>query len=294
MLGKSYRFLSTLLAGWGAASGALAFDSFSEIDFGLDHIKYQENLTDVGHLKERGHLRQSVAVTNPTIRNVSYSGLSDNWGLFIRGSSTLATSVEDEQWRLGEFGIIQKDDYKLKFSDISLSVAYSLASNVLVVAGGDFTTYSFTRSNFTHVEPGATAFSKAISPGKFEVIAGAINEDQYAFLTNVGVRYDTRLGHSSDRLSYYAQADMLLPVYTMVQNTTIAGKSLTDSLNGWGVSAVAGLRFSLTRKLAIKAGVNALYGERDEIIYVQNDNRMRVPNIRLTTLGFGLGISWAY
>jgi hypothetical protein len=277
-----------------ASNTSVAADSFSELDFGFDRINYEEHLSDVGHLGDAGRLQQSASVLNPTIRNLSFSELEEKWGLIVRGSSTLATSLEQERWSVGRYGTVQEDEFKLKYADIGAAITYELKPKLQLLVGGNFTSSGFTRSNFARIEPGATQFETAIKPSTLVVFSGAINEDQYAFLATVGLRYDTRFESAHSKLTYYGEINGGVPLYSLIQNTTIPNESLTASFNGWGISGSAGIRYQLTRKLSAKFGINAQYAERNEIISYKDNSRMRVPDIQITTLGAGFGIAWIY
>lgn len=81
--------------------------SYSEIKIGLENITYSETLNNVAGL---GQLSQSIDVTNPTVRQISYSSVNDNWGLYIETASTIST----ETWSLDTFGEIQSNALKDK------------------------------------------------------------------------------------------------------------------------------------------------------------------------------------
>jgi hypothetical protein len=269
-------------------------DSYSELDIGFDHISYEETLSDLAQLGKDGKISQAVSVTNPTLRTFSFSEINDKWGLIVKGSSTLATSVAQERWKLGSFGTIQEDEFKLKYAEIGVALAYKWRANTQLVIGGTFTSSSFTRSNFEKVQPGAGRFEAAISPATFEPAVGAVNEDQYAFLATASLRYDTRLTRKNSPWSFYSELGANLPVYVAIQNTSIPKETLTDSFNGWGIYGDVGVRYHWSEKLSLKMGLHGQYSQRKEIEITADNNRLRVPDINLTSLGLGLGISWLY
>jgi len=269
-------------------------DSYSELDIGFDHMSYEETLSGFAQLGSDGNISQAVSVTNPTLRTFSFSEINDHWGLIVKGSSTLATSVAQERWSLGSFGVIQEDEFKLKYAEIGTALAYKWRANTQLVIGGTFTSSSFTRSNFEKVQPGAARFEAAISPATFDPAVGAVNEDQYAFLAAMAWRYDTRFTRASSPWSFYAELGANLPVYVAVQNTSIPKQTLTDSFNGWGTYGDIGVRYHWHEKLSLKLGLHGQYSQRKEIVITADNSRLRVPDINLTSLGLGLGISWRY
>lgn len=294
MANKLWFIPSSILCLAIAGQAAAATESFSELEFGFDHITYQEHLSDVGRIGKDGRLEQSVSVTNPTIRNLSYSAINDHWGLIVRGSSTVATSLADEQWSVGSHGVIQENEFKLKQAEIGVALAYQLSQTLQIAGGANFTSSGFTRSSFTKVEPGASRFSAAIAPATFDTFAGAINEDQYTFLATLLLRYDTRTLAENSPWSYYAELGASVPLYVLIQNTSLPNDSLNDSFNGWGINGGVGARYQLNKKVSIKLGLHSQYSERNQIQKMSGEARIRVPNISYTTVGAGLGISWEF
>lgn len=269
-------------------------DSYSELDISFDHMSYEETLSNFAQLGSDGKISQSVSVTNPTLRTFSFSEINDSWGLIVKGSSTLATSVAQERWSLGSFGVIQEDEFKLKYAEIGVALAYKWHSNTQLVLGGSFTSSSFTRSNFEKVQPGAGRFEAVISPATFDPAVGAVNEDQYSFLATAALRYDTRLANTGSPWSFYSELGANLPVYVAIQNTSLPKQTLTDNFNGWGAYGELGVRYHWHERLSLKLGLHGQYSQRKEIVITADNNRLRVPDINLTSLGLGLGISWLY
>ncbi|MDZ7924483.1 MAG: hypothetical protein U5M23_10540 [Marinagarivorans sp.] len=135
---------------------------------------------------------------------------------------------------------------------------------------------------------------QAISPATFDPAVGAVNEDQYAFLATAALRYDSRLENTAAAWSFYSELGANLPVYVAIQNTSIPKQTLTDSFNGWGAYGDIGVRYHWHEKLSLKLGLHGQYSERKEIMTTVDNNRLRVPDINLTSLGLGVGISWLY
>ncbi len=274
-----------------AVTGSALADSYSDIELGVDHIDYQEHLAEFAG---QGKITQSASANNPTLRNFSYSELNDQWGLIVQGSTTLATSIQQEKWSLGRFGQIQEDEFKIKYSEIGLGFAYALQPKIQLVLGGKFTSSGFTRSNFQKTNPGAAQFEAAIAPAAFDLSLGAVTEDQYSFLANVALRYDTRLEPTQSPWSWYAEIGANTPIYNAIQNTNLPDETLTDSFNGWGVSGDVGVGYRLLKTLSLKLGVHGQYSQRDAIVRQSGVYRLSVPDITLTSMGVGLGISWTY
>ena len=74
------------------SGSALAVNpSFSEVRLGFETISYSETLNDVAGF---GKLSQSIDVTNPAIRQISYTGIDDDWGFYIESAATISTEIE--------------------------------------------------------------------------------------------------------------------------------------------------------------------------------------------------------
>ena len=97
--------------------------SFSEIRLGFETIEYQETL---GNLAGITNLKQDASVTNPTIRQLSYTGIDDNWGFYIDSAATVATEIDTEVWSTSDFGAIQQNDFKTKANEIGFTAAYNI------------------------------------------------------------------------------------------------------------------------------------------------------------------------
>ena len=98
------------------SGSALAVNpSFSEVRLGFETISYSETLNDVAGF---GKLSQSIDVTNPAIRQISYTGIDDTWGFYIESAATISTEIETETWHLAEFGDIQENAFKTKANEI--------------------------------------------------------------------------------------------------------------------------------------------------------------------------------
>jgi len=318
---KSCLCLSLLSSIYFTTALANTQPSFSELRIGFENITYSETLSDVANL---GRLSQSVSVTNPVVKQVSYSGINENWGFYIESSTTLSADITTEAWSIGEFGNIQENAFKIKVNDIGGKVAYHYSTALQFSVGSKIYTSSFTRSNFDFVQPGAYAFDQklitlSLAENSDEIArfllpsqntsdadtpqqvlnnkilpVVSVSEDQMGVLITTGVKYDTRL-QSSKNFSWYIEGEVSLPVYTEVQNTQHNTTILTDYFNGWGVSARVGMRYHFTDNIALIFGVDGLYKERDTMTKViDNGSRLRVPNIEYSNIAYTTGIYWRY
>mgnify|MGYP000666313025 CR=1 FL=1 len=97
------------------SGSALAVNpSFSEVRLGFETISYSETLNDVAGF---GKLSQSIDVTNPAIRQISYTGIDDDWGFYIESAATISTEIETET-----FGKIQDNKILLNVHVSGFSV----------------------------------------------------------------------------------------------------------------------------------------------------------------------------
>lgn len=297
--------------------------SYSEIRLGFETIDYNEQLGSVAGLTG---LSQSATVSNPAIRQLSYTGINDDWGYYIGSSATLATSIDEEVWSTDKFGDIQKNDFKMKANEIELTAAYNFSKAIQFTFGARIHTSSFTRSGFAFVRPGAEQLDEALKALRYtdedtgvEVVPrfdlsgqrkGAndpladnpsyltpvvsVTEDQLGFIGAAGIRYDSRLADAFNDFSWYAEAEVSTPIYSRVQNTSKAAVTLTDNFNGWGVMARAGIRYQLVEHISVMLGVDGQYKERDAISEEVNDQRSRVPNIEYSNVSISAGLQWSY
>ncbi|AGH46923.1 hypothetical protein C427_4824 [Paraglaciecola psychrophila 170] len=295
--------------------------SYSEIKIGVENISYAEKLSNVAGL---GQLSQSIDVTNPTIRQISYSGINDSWGFYIETASSISTEIATEQWSMDTFGEIQTNAFKIKANEISMKTAYNWNNALQFTWGAQIYTSSFTRSNFAFSQPGAQFFDDALidlpredgddvpryllpsqSTNDAQTPQQALNsrvmpvvsvsEDQVGISMSVGARYDTINLSSIKKLSWYLDGEVILPAYTQVQNTQFETTTLSKSFNGWGVNAELGLRYHFTKTLAWVFAVDALYTSRDTITEnLSNGRRLIVPKIEYSNISISSGLHWAY
>ncbi|ESP90676.1 MULTISPECIES: hypothetical protein [Pseudoalteromonas] len=298
---------------------AAPHSSFSEIRLGFETINYTESLSDVAGF---GELSQSISVTNPAIRQLSYTGIDEKWGYFIGSAATIATDINTETWSIKGFGAVQQNDFKVKANEIAFTGAYNYLPAVQLTFGMRVYTSSFTRSNFKFVNPGATKFDQALQalprdendpvarfdlPGQAKggdealqnnpasiVSVVSVTEDQMGVLASLGVRYDSKLSRSAGKLSWYVEGELSTPVYSHIQSTKFETTSLTDSFNGWGLMARTGARYQVAQHIALMAGVDAYYKERSSVAEEINGRRFRVPDIEYSNVSFTAGLQWNY
>ncbi|MGS0536870.1 autotransporter outer membrane beta-barrel domain-containing protein [Pseudoalteromonas sp. SaAl2] len=293
--------------------------SFSEVRIGFENIGYSETLNDVAGF---GQLSQSIDVTNPAIRQISYTGIDDDWGFYVESAATISTDIATETWYMGEFGAIQENAFKIKANEIGFKGAYNFTQALQFTVGTKFFTSSFTRSNFSFVQPGAEKFDQALiaisddpsSPARFTLpgMEGgqpgeqqnynsqlrpviSVSEDQMGILLTLGARYDSRLKDSFNKYSWYIEGEVSSPMYSEIQNTQFETTTLTDSFNGWGVLGRIGMRYQVMQHIAIIAGIDAQYKSRDIVTEnLENGQRLRVPEVEYSNVSFALGGQWSY
>ncbi|MFT6284951.1 MAG: hypothetical protein ACJAXM_001427 [Arenicella sp.] len=295
--------------------------SYSEIKIGVENISYAEKLSNVAGL---GQLSQSIDVTNPTIRQISYSGINDSWGFYIETASTISTDISTEKWSMDTFSEIQTNAFKIKANEIAIKAAYNWNKVLQFTLGTQIYTSSFTRSNFAFSQPGAQMFDHALidlprvdgddvprfllpsqtthdaqtpqsSLNRSVVPVVSVSEDQVGISLSAGARYDSINLHSVENISWYLDGEIILPAYTQVQNTQFETTTLSKSFNGWGINAELGVRYHFTKTLAWVFAIDALYTSRDTITdNLSNGQRLRVPEIEYINISITSGLHWAY
>ncbi len=273
------------------------YSSFSELAIGVDAINYSEALNISGY----GNLSQSTTVYNPTIRQISYTGINETWGMYIQSSSTLFPTQDKETWDLGSYGTVQQDTYQTRVSDIGLKVAYHQTPRIQWLVGGRIFSNTYTRSDFEYVEPGATnagitlpGLSTAGDTYKADSVI-AVTEDQSGLDGLVGFRYDTQVDNYLEKVTWFVETDLSTSLYYQVQNTTDDEVTLRDFFNGYGLRAQAGVRYSITDAIGLVASVTGRYIYRDAVTENHSDGTYTtVPDVEMTYLGASLGVQWRY
>jgi hypothetical protein len=88
------KFLSLLFILCSSVTNANNQASYSEIKIGVENISYSETLNNLAGL---GRLSQAIDITNPTIRQTSYSDINKHWGFYIKTASTISTDISTEK-----------------------------------------------------------------------------------------------------------------------------------------------------------------------------------------------------
>lgn len=299
---------------------AFAKNSFSEVRAGFEYVKYHEKLSDVAGL---GELSQAISVVNPAVRQISYSPVNEQWGLYIDSAATIASDIDTETWSVDSFGAVQQNAFKIKANEIGFKAAYHLSPALQVVSGVKLYTLSFTRSNFKFVQPGAKAFDDALKalprdpgdpvprfvlPGQFydDAVTGqennpgylspvvTVSEDQMGVLLVAGMRFDTWFDSSAAKVSWYAEAEVSTPMYSQIQNTQFETTTLSESFNGFGLYTRLGARYHLTENISLVTGVDAYYKKRDAVVGNLGERRLSVPDIDYVNVSYSLGLFWSY
>ncbi|MCF8778378.1 hypothetical protein ACJPQX_13950 [Vibrio vulnificus] len=296
--------------------------SFSEVSIGFERIGYSEELNDVGGL---GKLSQSVAVMNPAIRQLSYTGINEQWGLYIQSASTLTTEIETEYWEVGDFGRVQQNAFKTKANELGLKLSYHQTPQLQWLVGGRFYTNSFTRSNFKFVQPGAAKFDQALmdlprNPGdevpRF-VLPGqnttdgttpqannpdhlvpviSVTEDHMGLIALFGVRYDSQFDHhNKGPWSWFVEAEANVDLYSQTQNTQFETTTLSDYFSGYGLNAKAGVRYQFLDNLSAMATLDSYVKTREMLEgTLESGQRVRVPEITYSNVAVVVGLQWRY
>lgn len=295
--------------------------SMSELRIGFEHISYEEQLSDVAGF---GKLEQSAQVNNPTARQLSYTGLNATWGVYIDSAATIASSVDEEIWSLEGFNEIQSNAFKMNTNEIGIKLSYHFSPDIEMAVGSRISTFSFTRSNFAFVQPGAQQFDDALIalprnegdpvprfllPGQSTADATtpqqdlsdsalpvvSVSEEQFALLLVASVRKDTRNSRNNDAFSWYSEAELTTPMYNQIQNTQFNTVTLRDSFNGWGIAARLGARYHFSDAIALILGLDFVHKRRNVVDEtLTNGRRLRVPNLDYANLSYTLGMYWVY
>jgi hypothetical protein len=295
--------------------------SISELRIGFENITYEEKLTDVAGF---GKLQQSAQVINPMVRQLSYTGISAQWGVYIDSAATLASSVDEEIWSIEGFDAIQSNAFKMNANEIGVRLNYHFSSELEFAVGGRLSTFSFTRSNFAFVQPGAKQFDDALIalprnegdpvprfllPGQNVSDADtpqqdlnssalpvvSVSEEQLALLMVASVRKDTRNTRANTKFSWYTEAEVTTPIYSQTQNTQFNTLTLRDSFNGWGITGRLGLRYHMSNTLALIAGLDCVLKSRSVVEKtLESGKRLRVPELTYSNISYSVGIHWVY
>lgn len=293
------------------------YHAYSDVEIGIEMVDYQESLGDLAGITS---LSQSIDVTNPTVRNLSYSPINKSWGMMLEAASTLSSTITKESWTTSKFGDIQQNDFKIRGSDIGFKAVYHYSPSSQLLLGARYHGLSFTRSNFEYTQSGADDFNAYLAneypdddhvrfflpggPGIVQTFnsgvvkdfsrAVSVTEDQNDFLLVLGYRFDDSLTVEVNDLNWFVEAEVSLPMYSTTQNTTFQGEELSDSFNGYGLAGKAGIRYQIIKNTAIVLSYHGQYKVRNEVEKTIGESRVRVPDVTYSNHAVKLGLRWSY
>jgi len=300
-------------------------ESFGSVELGIERITYRESLSLLGK-----DLSQDSTIYNPVQHTLSYTALrsNKNLGFYLESSSTLFENIATEHWSFGEYNEIQSNDFSVSSIDVKLQGAYNVSSHSQIITGFSFFTLDFTRSS-TKREAGGNVLHAEIlvdpnnpSVGKFDdqlsddlkngtdcdspdfrdvnplevgkgfcTPVGAISESQNSVEYLFGYIYDSKFSGEAG-VSWYAQADLALPIWHRTVNSKHEGVTLSEFGGGWGINTRAGVRVPITDKVNFTAGMMANYKTRAAVTDVVDGRDLFVPEIKYTNIQFLLGFVW--
>ena len=316
---------SVLLASL-ASSVSAAPRSYGSIEFGFETINYKENFVLLGQ-----ELSQDSLIINPIQHSLSYTAIESNekLGFYLESTSTLFESIVDEDWSLGQYGEIQNNDLVMSSIDVKVQGAYNVAPHSQLLAGISFFVLDFTRSSFTRSSGGdffhadivngnydADLIANVTNPADQDAIinaencdsdgpgdhdqdgekgfcmsSGSVSESQNSVEFLFGYIYDSNFAERRD-FSWYAQAELALPIWHRTTNSGFEGQALDEFGGGWGVNTRAGVRWSITKKVNFTLGAVATYKTRDKVSENVGARVLSVPKIDYTNVQMLAGLVW--
>jgi hypothetical protein len=300
-----------------ASSGVNAAPkSFGSVEVGFENITYRENISIFGR-----ELSQDSNILNPIQHTLSYTAFDNkDYGFYLESTSTLFENFDTETWELDGYGPIQTNDLMMSSIDVKLQGAYNVAKRSQIIGGLSFFVLDFTRSSLARAA-GGDAFHTDIVNGVYDaqLTAGQIaqvdcdsdgpgdgdNDGELGFCTSpgsvsesqnsveflLGYVYDTNLGLSRE-FSWYAQAELALPIWHRTANSNFQGEVLDEFGGGWGVNTRAGLRWSVSKKVNVTLGAVANYKTREQVTKTVSTGTLSVPEVEYTNIQFLAGLVW--
>ncbi|WP_111976704.1 hypothetical protein [Algibacillus agarilyticus] len=291
--------------------------NYSVISIGFEQVSYQESITNfLGGIQESENLKTKTSVMNPMHRSKSYSTLSDDWGVYIGTSSTLIQNVEKEDWKLGSFGSIQENDFKVSSSELEIKAAYQLYPGGQFIIGTMFNTYDYSRYHLKestgsaplnkvlkdfirqkHTELGDSpeVIEAEVAKAGLKIVTGAITESSDNIEIGVGYAYDSEFAQNGN-WHWYAGAEISVPLYYRVINSSSEGNEHTGSVSeGFGLHTYAGTRYLFTENVSFDLGLRGIYKKRDQLEKtLDNGGTQTLPDITYQSMQYFIGLNWRH
>lgn len=291
-------------------------ESFGSIDLGFEMISYDEKIFIFGE-----ELGQELEVINFIQHTMSYTAFDNKkYGFYLESSSTLFEEIETEIWNMSGYGHLQKNQLTMSTVDVKLLGAYSVGNHSQLLAGISFFSLNFTRSDLSREAGGDLLHSAIVSGaldsyltedqineadceadgiGDFDGLGekgfcpsiSTITENKNSVEFILGYLYDMNLGAPRE-LSWYAQADLTLPIWQRTINTAFGGTTLSRFGGGWGANARTGFRWSIAEKIKINVGVMANYKWKSQISVDADFRTLSVPEINYLNIQVVGGLVW--
>lgn len=262
--------------------------NFSYFELGAEVISYSEATSVAGHV-----LDMSKQVVNPVQRSGSYTPIGDDAGFYIQVATTLDALSATEEWNIAPFGVVQTNQRKVRWNDLSLLYASQFEySGFHVVGGLNVMTLSFTRSNFQK-SVGAPAFEASIAPTTFSVFPGSITEDSTNVSALIGIRYDSLFDKTYDDTRWQIGLTGGIPLYYKVENSNFPNVSWTEYFKGFDVQSNVGYAFRIYKDFFMNMQLSASYKKRPETKGVAvTGGTGRVPAVTMYNIRASLGLEW--
>ncbi|PLX86221.1 MAG: hypothetical protein C0618_09590 [Desulfuromonas sp.] len=177
--------------------------SFTTLGVGVETVTYQEKT----RLRDGNPVETDTTLVNVVQRSAGYTGVSERFGFYLETLSSLSTGTDQEEWDHSVAGIIQTNEMKVQTSEFNLLGAYHVRPGHMVTAGLDVFSLNFTRSD---VRTSNQVQNAAL---------GAVSEDSFSFVAELGYRYDSSFVRPKQSLGYHLGAKASFPIFYKVYNS---------------------------------------------------------------------------
>jgi len=275
--------------------------AFSYSEIGSETVSYGEKTLFVGE-----ELNMNTAVTNIAQRSGGYTPISEFAGFYVQTSTTLDPLSTTEEWILPTYGVVQRDERKVRWNELNIMYSWLFANSGYHVVGGvNIATLSFIRSYFRAGEgtPALNAYLATIyppdpvtgDPVELTFSDGAITEDSTHMVANVGFRYDSTFLDPDETTRLLWGVSVGVPMYYKVENSNFPGVTWTSNFEGYDITANVGYGFQIYEKFMLSMSSEFLYKFRPETEGIAvTGGTGKIPDVTIGSLRLALGVEWSY
>ncbi|HHH51555.1 MAG TPA: hypothetical protein ENK76_04220 [Campylobacterales bacterium] len=257
------------------------YDGYSYFSFGMQNIKYEENIV----LNNGQHVHSSAHATSPVYISGSLIRVNEKFDFSIDLLSTLLPSETDEHWYLDE-SFVQQNKFDAIISHMQFLGHYKLNNNHRIVFGPIYSLNSYKR--YTFKDQNGNDIVDSDTGAKI----GLLEERVANLRLSTGYWYESAPQATPNHMRYRFNALIGQTIWTQASNTGFE-KVVFDSINSYELQSSAYAGYTILKGLEI--GLFIEYSRQEKTSTdVADDGHTKWPKNTLTLYQGGVSAVWNF